>query len=118
MTLRFSSRVKRQLLMGFSPHFKGLIRRGKPHRPERSALNSGADRSRMSREVLIHLSIEMRLTGVVSEVAADEVASELVRGVHDDEAAGRRIYDKITRPSDRTDELSDETDRLDMGVKC
>ena len=62
--------------------------------------------------------MEMPLTGVVSEVAADEVTPELVRGVHDDEAASRRVYDKITRPSDRTDELSDETDRLDMGVKC
>ena len=59
----------------------------------------------------------MRLIGVVSEVAADEVAPELVRGVHDDEAASRRVYDKITRPSNGTDELSDETDRLDVGVK-
>ena len=41
----------------------------------------------------------MRLTGVVNEVAADEVTPELVRGVHDDEAASRRVYDKITRPS-------------------
>src|SRR6516165_3594385 len=56
--------------------------------------------------------------GVVSEVAADEVAPELVRGVHDGEAASRRVYDKITRPSDGTDELSDETNRLDVGVKC
>ena len=58
----------------------------------------------------------MRLIGVVSEVAADEVAPELVRGVHDDEAASRRVYDKITRPSNGTDELSDETDRLDVGA--
>ena len=56
------------------------------------------------------------MNGVVSEVAADEVAPELVRGVHDDEAASRRVY-KITRPSNGTDELSDETDRLDVGVK-
>jgi hypothetical protein len=62
--------------------------------------------------------MEMRLTGVVSEIAADEVTPELVRGVHDDEAASRRVYDKITRPSDGTDELSDETDRLDVRVKC
>jgi hypothetical protein len=55
--------------------------------------------------------------GCVSEVATDEVTPELVRGVHDDEAARRRVYDKITRPSNGTDELSDETDRLDMGVK-
>ena len=27
-------------------------------------------------------------------------------------------YDKITRASNGTDELSDETDRLDVGVKC
>jgi hypothetical protein len=59
----------------------------------------------------------MQFTGVVSEVAADEVTPELVRGVHNDEAASRRVYDKITRPSDGTDELSDETDRLDVGVK-
>ena len=62
--------------------------------------------------------MEMPLTGVVSEVAANEVAPELVRSVHDDEAASRRVYDKITRPSDGTDELSDETNRLDVGVKC
>src|SRR6516164_6773708 len=60
----------------------------------------------------------MQFTGVVSEVAADEVTPELARGVHDDEAASRRVYDKIIRPSDGTDELSDETDRLDVGVKC
>ena len=83
-------------------------------RPE---LAGASNRSRMSREVLIHLSVEMRLIGVVSEVAADEVTPELVRGVHDDEAASRRVYDKITRPSNGTDELSDETDRLDVGVK-
>ena len=64
-----------------------------------------------------YIFVEMRLIGVVSEVAADEVAPELVRGVHDDEAASRRVYDKITRPSNGTDELSDETDRLDVGVK-
>jgi hypothetical protein len=34
-----------------------------------------------------------------------------------DEAASRRVYDKITRPSNGTDELSDETDRLDVGVQ-
>ena len=62
--------------------------------------------------------MEMRLTGAVSEVAADEVTPELVRGVHDDEAAGGRVDDKITGPSDGTDELSHETDRLDVGVKC
>ena len=37
----------------------------------------------------IHLSMEMRLTGVVNEVAADEVTPEMVRGVHDGEAACR-----------------------------
>ena len=58
------------------------------------------------------------MTGAVSEVAADEVTPELVRGVHDDEAAGGRVDDKITGPSDGTDELSHETDRLDVGVKC
>jgi len=84
-------------------------------RPE---LARASNRSRMSRGVLIHLSMEMPLTGVVSEVAANEVAPELVRSVHDDEAASRRVYDKITRPSDGTDELSDETNRLDVGVKC
>jgi hypothetical protein len=57
------------------------------------------------------------LIGVVSEVAADEVAPEPVRGVYDDEAASCRVYDKITRPSNGPDELSDETDRLDVGVK-
>ena len=60
--------------------------------------------------------MEMGLTEVVSEVAADEVTPELVRGVHNDEAASRRVYDKITRPSDGTDELSDETNWLDMRV--
>jgi hypothetical protein len=45
----------------------------------------------MSRDVLIHLSTELRLTGVVNEVAADEVTPELVRGVHGDEAASRRL---------------------------
>jgi hypothetical protein len=84
-------------------------------RPE---LARASNRSRMSREVLIHLSMEMRLTGVESKVAADEAAPELVRGVHDDKAASRRVYNKITRPSDRTDKLSDETDRLDVRVKC
>jgi hypothetical protein len=78
-------------------------------------LARASNRSRMSREVLIHLSLEMRLIGV-SEIAAHEVTPELVRGVHDDEAASRRVYDKITRPSDRTDELSDQTDRLDVRV--
>ena len=43
-------------------------------RPE---LACASNRSQMSREVLIHLSTEMRLTGVVSEVAADEVTPEL-----------------------------------------
>jgi hypothetical protein len=57
----------------------------------------------MSREVLIHLSIKKRLTGVVSKVAADEVTPELARGVHDGEAAGCRVYDKITsRVTDRS----------------
>jgi hypothetical protein len=60
----------------------------------------------------------MQLLGLVNEVAADEVTPELVRGVHGDEAASRWVYDKITRPSDGTDELSDETDRLDVGVEC
>jgi hypothetical protein len=83
-------------------------------RPE---LARASNRLRMSREVLIHLSVEMRLIGVVSEVAANEVAPELVRGVHDDEATSRRVYDEITRPSNGADELSDETDRLDVGVK-
>ena len=52
--------------------------------------------------------MEMRLTEVVNEIAADELTPELVRGVHDDEAAGRRVYDKITGPRNGTDELSDE----------
>jgi hypothetical protein len=86
-------------------------------RASRPELAGASNSSRMSREVLIHLSVEMRLIGVVSEVAADEVAPELVRGVHDDEAASRRVYDKITRPSNGIDELSDEADRLDVGVK-
>ena len=63
----------------------------------RIGLARATNRSRMSREVIIHLSMEMRLTGVVSEVAADEVTPELVRGVHDGEAAGCRIDDKVAR---------------------
>src|SRR5215831_14400417 len=70
----------------------------------------------MSRDVLIHLSMQMRLTGVVSEVAADEVAPELVRGVHDGEAAGCRIDDKVARLGNGGDQPSDETNWLDMRV--
>jgi len=71
----------------------------------------------MSREVLIHLSMETRLTGIVSEVAADEVTPALVRGVHDGEAASRRIDDKIARLGNGGDQPSDETNWLDMRVK-
>ena len=61
--------------------------------------------------------MEMRLTGIVSEVAADEVTPELTRGVHDDEAAGRRVYDKVARPVTAPIRRADETNRLDMRVK-
>jgi hypothetical protein len=48
--------------------------------------------------------MEMRFTAVVSEVAADEVTLELVRGVHDGEAAGCRIDDEIAGLGDGGDE--------------
>ena len=44
------------------------------------------------------------MTGVVNEVAADEVTPELARGVHDGEAAGCRIDDEIAGLSDGGDE--------------
>ena len=56
------------------------------------------------------------MTGVVSEVAADEVTPELLRGVHDGEAAGCRIDDKVARLGSGGDQPSDETNWLDMRV--
>ena len=60
--------------------------------------------------------METRLTGVVSEVAADEVTPELVRGVHDCEAANCRIDDKVARLGNGGDQPSDQTNWLDMRV--
>jgi hypothetical protein len=48
--------------------------------------------------------MEMGLTGVVNEIAAEELAPELVRGVHDDEGAGCRIDDEIAGLGDGGDE--------------
>ena len=56
----------------------------------------------------------MWLTEVVNEIAANEVTPELVRGVHDDEAAGCRIDDKVARLRSSGDQSSDETNWLDM----
>lgn len=58
--------------------------------------------------------MEARLTGVVSEVAADEVTPELVRGVHDGEAAGCRIDDKAAGLCNGGDQPSDETNWFDV----
>jgi hypothetical protein len=52
----------------------------------------------------MRLGMGMRLTGVASEVAADEVAPKLVRRVHDDEGAGCRIDDEIAGLGDGGDE--------------
>ena len=51
-----------------------------------------------------------------SEVAADEVTHEPARGVHDGEAASRRIDDKIARLGNGGDQPSAETNWLDMRV--
>jgi hypothetical protein len=42
-----------------------------------------------------------------NEVAADEVTPELLRGVHDGEAAGCRIDDKVARLGNGGDQPSD-----------
>src|SRR5262249_28407977 len=57
------------------------------------------------------------LTSAVGEIAADELAAELVRGLHHDEAAGRRVDDHVTRLGGGTDQSDDQADRLDMWVK-
>jgi hypothetical protein len=41
--------------------------------------------------------------GFVDFVTADKVTVELVGSAHDDEAASRRVYDKISRVRDGTD---------------
>jgi hypothetical protein len=48
--------------------------------------------------------MEVRLTEIVSEVATDEVAPELVRGVQHDEGTGCRIDDEIAGLGDGGDE--------------
>src|SRR5262249_28424122 len=51
-----------------------------------------------------------------SDVATNEVASDLVRGAHRDEAASGGIDDDIARFCGGGDQPFDESDRLDMRV--
>ena len=52
-----------------------------------------------------HACVATRVyVGVVGDVAADERAPQLVRGLQHYEAAGRRIDDKITGLGDGADE--------------
>jgi hypothetical protein len=56
-------------------------------------------------------------TGLVSNVAADEFAAEVVGGVHDDEAASGRVDYKVAQLRHSTDQPGDESDRLEVRVQ-
>jgi hypothetical protein len=56
--------------------------------------------------------------GLVGNVAADEFAAELLGGVHDDEAAGGRVNNKLSWLGNGTDQPPDKLDRLDVRMNC
>ena len=80
----------------------------------RSELVRASNRSQMSYWRSFISPWKIRLTGVVNEIAAEEVTPELVRGVHDGEAAGCRIDDEIAGLGSGADQPSDEANWLDM----
>jgi len=53
---------------------------------------------------------------LVGFVAADKVTAKFVGGAHNDEAACCRVYDKVSRIRNGTDQPRDKLDRLNVGV--
>ena len=51
-------------------------------------------------------------TAPVADVAADEIAAELLGGVHDDEAAGGRIDYQLAWPGNGADQPADQANWL------
>jgi hypothetical protein len=55
-------------------------------------------------------------SNVASFVAADKITAKFVRGAHNDEAACSRVYNKVSRIRNGTDQPRDKVDRLNVGV--
>jgi hypothetical protein len=54
----------------------------------------------------------------VVQITTDEIASELVGGLHHDEAASRRVDDHVAGLGGGTDQSGDQIDGLDMWVNA
>ena len=52
----------------------------------------------------------------VVQITTDEIASELVGSLHDDEAASRRVDDHVAGLGGGANQSGDQTGRLDMWV--
>src|SRR5215831_11638170 len=57
------------------------------------------------------------IRSLISDIAADEFAAELMSGAHDDETAGGRVDHEITRSRDCLDQGTDQPNGLDVWMQ-